>query len=150
MKGKDSVAYRTTSTESSCGSSLVTDPKGPSDMNVQSAYLHSAFLEVQFWQAGLPSSPMAGISTRYISVTARSGSCIISHFLRRLRHVRHPLRDRRFSSGTCLITGILLHQRLQWSTMGPAYHQADHLSRESGYNKVKSHRLATKQCQGKG
>ena len=73
VKGKDSVAYRTTSIASSCGSSLVTDPNGPSDMNVQSAYLHSAFLEVQFWQAGLPSSPMAGISIRYVSVTARPG-----------------------------------------------------------------------------
>jgi hypothetical protein len=35
---------------------------------------------------------------------------IVLHFRRRLRHGRHPVRDRRLLSGNCLMTGIsLLH-----------------------------------------
>ena len=36
---------------------------------------------------------------------------MVLHFLRRLRHGRHPVRDRRLLSGNCLMTGILL---LHW------------------------------------
>jgi hypothetical protein len=130
VKGKLSVAYRTSSIESSCGSSLVTDPKGPSDMNVQSAYLHSAFLEVQFWQAGLPSSPMAGISIRYVSVTACPG------FLHHLTFSPSlATRQASFARSPLLFRYLPDYRHLDTSTTTIAHHGASITSSGPSFSK---------------
>jgi hypothetical protein len=79
--------------------------KGDSGTKVQSAYSQATSLEEQLRQAGFPSSP------REFSIVCnvrlqRLRDQIILHFLRRLRHGRHPVRDRRLLSGSCLMTGI--------------------------------------------
>jgi hypothetical protein len=47
-----------------------------------------------------------------MSVCVRLHREMILHFLRRLRHGRHPVRDRRLLSGKCLMTGMSL---VHWS-----------------------------------